>query len=1030
MGTSASFSLCQSVSSVKIKKCNKKIIPESLPQKNTKIFNVSLETLRENGQTVCGVPGIVHSIVEYLDKYGLEQKGLFRVSSSVNKLKDLKAKYDGGEKVNLTEEGDIESAAGVLKLFLRELPKSVIPDPLHVCFMGAFKGNKDKTELNQHLKKLLGDLPQEHYSVLRYLCNFLQRVASHSQSNQMTMENLAVVFGPCFFHVPFGSSMQEEQSLCNSLLLHILKNFTVLMEDAVGNRTEEGPEPTDTEGSCTEMSNVNKDMSATEENTVTPNAPASYPCAQLVKRRTPVPTPRTRVPVSSLGTADQGSPTSWEIHVAEVPENSMAMSPPIMSTTGFTNIQAKGSAAIMESSPEEGELVQEDSLTISKQHFIRHIIEKHDIHRGLSLTALSARERRRLLRQQEDACRLKEMDGKNKEKLPCHAVFGEEGQLRLKETMPHAEKKALEDLEKIIEDSFKPKRSKSSSETSTEHDQDQDYSKDMENKMESLSACQMNAGLSESRHVQNASFQSKEILDFQNSTAHSLNEDKVELQDSNELVEDDPTGSTQLQPIADNTTPAATEESNASSKGTIQDDSSLLKLQALEVDLCSSFLPAQEDDAQLQHPKEHSLQAGHAAQGEDANTREAQPAFRNCQNEADIQAEAQQCPGTSRLLHHITDGDNPQPSPRCPSFSQSQRFNTDPESAPSPPCSQQFRMSRGIVRGDPPETVKEPVSVTLLTKHIQNVKKTIRKYEETFEQERKYRPSHNDKTANPEIFKLMNDLAKSRKQLKDLKLKMSVKELREQGSQQRELCRVNSGQQGAVELQQKPCLEETVESLIMRLREKRTALGLPENMKEMTQKQMALEKVTLQKCLLYFESLHGRPGTKQERNLMKPLYDRYRMIKQFLCATSSITTIEEEGSDEENMQHNPLPPSRIISQNSSDESLCPYEEDNEPTFVSPLDEMKAVRQTVTMPNLHEASVPELLEHLRETRAEKKRLRKALRDYEDQFLRQMGRTAQKEDRIPMAEEYCEFKQIKAKLKLLEVLVSKRGAAQTT
>ncbi|MGH0118575.1 UNVERIFIED_CONTAM: hypothetical protein FKN15_050084 [Acipenser sinensis] len=189
----------QSVSSVKIKKYNKKIIPESLPQKNTKIFNVSLETLRENGQTVCGVPGIVHSIVEYLDKYGLEQKGLFRVSSSVNKLKDLKAKYDGGEKVNLTEEGDIESAAGVLKLFLRELPKSVIPDPLHVCFMGAFKGNKDKAELNQHLKKLLGDLPQEHYSVLRYLCNFLQRVASHSQSNQMTMENLAVVFGPCFF---------------------------------------------------------------------------------------------------------------------------------------------------------------------------------------------------------------------------------------------------------------------------------------------------------------------------------------------------------------------------------------------------------------------------------------------------------------------------------------------------------------------------------------------------------------------------------------------------------------------------------------------------------------------------------------------------------------------------------------------------------------------------------------------------------------------------------------------------------------
>lgn len=28
---------------------------------------------------------------------------------------------------------------------------------------------------------------------------------------------------------------------------------------------------------------------------------------------------------------------------------------------------------------------------------------------------------------------------------------------------------------------------------------------------------------------------------------------------------------------------------------------------------------------------------------------------------------------------------------------------------------------------------------------------------------------------------------------------------------------------------------------------------------EMTQAQMVLEKITLQKCLLYFESLHGRP---------------------------------------------------------------------------------------------------------------------------------------------------------------------------
>ncbi|KAL0180008.1 hypothetical protein M9458_025450, partial [Cirrhinus mrigala] len=48
----------------------------------------------------------------------------------------------------------------------------------------------------------------------------------------------------------------------------------------------------------------------------------------------------------------------------------------------------------------------------------------------------------------------------------------------------------------------------------------------------------------------------------------------------------------------------------------------------------------------------------------------------------------QQSPGPSRLIQHITDDNSPLPSPRCSSLSQSQRFNTDPESAPSPPCAQ------------------------------------------------------------------------------------------------------------------------------------------------------------------------------------------------------------------------------------------------------------------------------------------------------------------------------------------------------
>lgn len=60
--------------------------------------------------------------------------------------------------------------------------------------------------------------------------------------------------------------------------------------------------------------------------------------------------------------------------------------------------------------------------------------------------------------------------------------------------------------------------------------------------------------------------------------------------------------------------------------------------------------------------------------------------------EGDCSSDLQQSPGPSRLIHHITDDNSPLPSPRCSSLSQSQRFNTDPESAPSPPCAQHLIM--------------------------------------------------------------------------------------------------------------------------------------------------------------------------------------------------------------------------------------------------------------------------------------------------------------------------------------------------
>ncbi|KAM9197736.1 protein FAM13C isoform 2-T2 [Dugong dugon] len=415
----------------------------------------------------------------------------------------------------------------------------------------------------------------------------------------------------------------------------------------------------------------------------------------------------------------------------------------------------------------------------------------------------------------------------------------------------------------------------------------------------------------------------------------------------------------------------------------------------------------EEEAAQVHGVKDPAPASTQSVPAGGADSADPTPVHKDWQNEADDGPEDLQSVGPSRLLYHITDGDNPLLSPRCSIFSQSQRFNLDPESAPSPPSTQQFIMPRSSSRcscGDG----KEPQTITQLTKHIQSLKRKIRKFEEKFEQEKKYRPSHGDKTSNPEVLKWMNDLAKGRKQLKELKLKLSE----EQGSASKGPPRNLSCEQPTVPRENgKPEAagpepsssgEETPDAVLKCLKEKREQLPPQEDAKV----------------------------TKQDKNLIKPLYDRYRIIKQILSTPSLIPTIEEEDSDEDypqGSQQSSLPDQ--ASHIPVGDHLS-YSSEIEPVRALLPDEKKEVKQpALSMSNLHEATMPVLLDHLRETRADKKRLRKALREFEEQFFKQTGRSPQKEDRIPMADEYYEYKHIKAKLRLLEVLISKQDVAKT-
>ncbi|KAK7141558.1 hypothetical protein R3I93_015645 [Phoxinus phoxinus] len=445
----------------------------------------------------------------------------------------------------------------------------------------------------------------------------------------------------------------------------------------------------------------------------------------------------------------------------------------------------------------------------------------------------------------------------------------------------------------------------------------------------------------------------------------------------------------------------------------------------------------------------------------DSEQEDPVPVFMPWQEEAES-GEAQLSPLAGRMIPLPLEEDaQPLLARRFLDFGHSQRFLQQDHDATSSTktlsCGRPRRASlnsKDSVKGD---TVSHQ-----LTKKLQTLKKKIKHFEEQFEKERNYKPSHADKAADPKVLKWMTDLTKIRKQLKDAKHKAESELTPQTRPRSNTLPKSfgstldQSAHEGPVESEaqeHRPTREESLELIQRCIQTKRDEDGWPEDVRKMTKEQLASEKTLLQKNLLYYEGLHGRPVTREERLIVKPLYDRYRLVKQMLTRVSITPIIASPSSKRRNQMLQPI----IEGETAHFCGEIEEEEEEEGRGQQENVEMQSesseiIMDTVAQPSSQQpsqenvlnsgkinldlrlsssnaSSMPELLEQLWKARAEKKKLRRTIREFEDDFYQQNGRNVQKEDRMPMMDEYKEYKRIKAKLRLLEVLISKQDSSKS-
>ncbi|CAI5795977.1 GTPase-activating 4 [Podarcis lilfordi] len=182
-----------------------------------KLFGGDLQAfLESSGQAV---PLVVESCIRFINLHGLQHEGIFRVPGSQAQVSEIRNAFEKGE--DPLGDGymhhDLDSVAGVLKLYFRGLEKPLFPSDI-VPELLATAQLESSAERISHLRALLSQLPPAVLVVLRYLFAFLNHLSHYSDENMMDPHNLAVCFGPTLVTVPAGQDAVSVQPHINEVV--------------------------------------------------------------------------------------------------------------------------------------------------------------------------------------------------------------------------------------------------------------------------------------------------------------------------------------------------------------------------------------------------------------------------------------------------------------------------------------------------------------------------------------------------------------------------------------------------------------------------------------------------------------------------------------------------------------------------------------------------------------------------------------------------------------------------------------------
>ncbi|RMZ79551.1 hypothetical protein DV737_g3409, partial [Chaetothyriales sp. CBS 132003] len=208
--------------------------------------NVAISLTNEQGESfIYGyVPIVVAKCGVFLKEKATDVEGIFRLSGSAKRIKDLQAIFNSPDRYGkgLDWTGyTVHDAANILRRYLNQLPEPIVPLEFYERFREPLRSFQARPmengemlpidlSVDQHseavvaYQKLITELPPLNRQLLLYILDLLAVFASKSDLNRMTAANLAAIFQPGIISHPNHDMAPMEYRLSQDVLIFLIEN--------------------------------------------------------------------------------------------------------------------------------------------------------------------------------------------------------------------------------------------------------------------------------------------------------------------------------------------------------------------------------------------------------------------------------------------------------------------------------------------------------------------------------------------------------------------------------------------------------------------------------------------------------------------------------------------------------------------------------------------------------------------------------------------------------------------------------------